>query len=112
MADVKRGTYTSELGYKDIHKEPVTYWSELIREGVTFDPPSLATVTGAVSSGITIEGAELGDRVELFPPYSMQGVIAQGFVDAADTIKISLFNPTLVTVDLGSGTWIVLVVKP
>lgn len=72
---------------------------------ITFDPPSLATVTDAVSSGITVTGAALGDSVELFPPYSLQGIIAVASVSAANTILISLRNPTAGTIDLASGTW-------
>lgn len=112
MSKVLKGTSTNGLHYKDIRKPAVTYWSALVRATVTFDPPSLATVTGAVSSDITVEGAAVGDRVELFPPYSTQGVMCSGFVDNADTVKISLFNPTGATIDLGSGDWVVLVVKP
>lgn len=77
----------------------------VVNTSVTFDPPSLATVTGALSSGITVTGAALGDAVELFPPYDTQGVTAYGFVSAANTIKISLFNPTAGTIDLASGSW-------
>jgi hypothetical protein len=72
---------------------------------ITFDPPSLATVTDAVSSGITVTGAALGDAVQLFPPYSLQGIIASASVSAANTILISLRNPTAGTIDLASGTW-------
>lgn len=77
----------------------------VISTTTTFDPPSLATVTGALSSGITVTGAALGDSVELYPPIDMQGILFQGFVSAADTIKITLFNTTAGTIDLASGTW-------
>ncbi|WP_144029093.1 hypothetical protein [Paenibacillus rigui] len=85
--------------------------TDLFVKDITFDPPSLATVTGALSSAITVTGAALGDRVEVFPPYDTQGVIAFPFVSAADTIKISLFNPTAGTIDLASGTWTVHVIR-
>lgn len=112
MGNVKKGTHTAELGYKGIRKPAVTYWSELVRVEVTFDPPLLATVSGALSSGITVNGASLGSRVELFPPYDLQGVMIQGFVSAANTVKISMFNPTGASIDLASGTWKIIVVKP
>lgn len=76
---------------------------------VTFDPPSLTTGVFAVSSGITVTGAALGDTIELYPPYDLQGIIAQGAVSAADTIKISLTSCAAGTVDLASGTWGVVV---
>lgn len=72
---------------------------------VTFDPPSLTTGAFALSSGITVTGAALGDGVDLYPPYDTQGVIAQGAVSATDTIKISLFNANSGTIDLASGSW-------
>lgn len=72
---------------------------------VTFDPPSLTTGAFAVSTGITVTGAALGDAVELYPPYDTDGVIYQGSVSASNTIKISLFNTNSGTKDLASGTW-------
>ncbi|KOS04159.1 hypothetical protein [Paenibacillus polymyxa] len=86
--------------------------SNVIAATVTFDPPSLATMTGAVSSAITVTGAVLGRRVEVFPPYDLQGVQVQAYVSAANAIKFSLFNPTGATVDLASGSWKVKVVAP
>lgn len=105
------GVHSTSIGIKKIRAAAVEYITNLINTTITFDPPSLATVTGALSSGITITGAALGDRVNLFPPYDMQGVIAYGAVSATDTIKISLFNPTGGTIDLASGTWRVQVVR-
>lgn len=72
---------------------------------VTFDPPSLLTDGIAVSSGITVTGAALGDSIELYPPYDTQGVAAQAQVSAANTIVISLHNRAAGTVDLASGIW-------
>jgi hypothetical protein len=86
--------------------------SNVIAATVTFDPPSLATMTGAVSSAITVTGAVLGRRVEVFPPYDLQGVQVQAYVSAANAIKFSLFNPTGATIDLASGSWKVKVVAP
>lgn len=105
MPNVKRGLHSEALGIKKVGKNPVDLLTNLVAVDTTFDPPSLATMTGALSSGLTVTGAALGDRVELFPPYDMQGVIAFGFVSATNTVKISLFNPTAGTIDLTSGTW-------
>ncbi|MFB0847333.1 hypothetical protein [Paenibacillus oleatilyticus] len=112
MAKVPKGTYTEGLGYKAVRKPPVTYWSKLSRAAVTFDPPSIVAGAGAVSSSITVTGAAVGDRVELFPPYSTQGIMAYGQVDAANSVKISLLNPTGTAIDLPSGTWIIVTVTP
>jgi hypothetical protein len=105
MPGASRGLHSTRLGLKQDRSDPVDYMTNLISGNTTFDPPSLATVTGALSSGITVTGAAIGDMVELFPPYDMQGIMAYGFVSAANTIKISLFNPTAGTIDLASGSW-------
>jgi len=89
--------------------EGVTNPKVVISTTVTFDPPSLTTGAFAVSSGITVTGAALGDAVELYPPYDTQGIMFQGAVSAADTIKISLTSCAAGTVDLASGTWGVVV---
>lgn len=72
---------------------------------ITFDPPSLTTGAFAVSSGITVTGAALGDGVELYPPYDTQGIMYQASVSAANTIVIALTSCAAGTVDLASGTW-------
>lgn len=105
MPGHSKGLHSSRLGLKQRGSDAVDYMTNLISGSTTFDPPSMATVTGALSSGITVTGAALGDMVELFPPYDTQGVMAYGFVSAANTIKISLFNPTGGTIDLASGSW-------
>lgn len=81
----------------------------VVTGSITFDPPSLATGAFAVSTGITVTGAVLGDAVELYPPYDTDGVIYQGSVSAANTIKISLINTNGSTKDLASGSWGVVV---
>lgn len=72
---------------------------------ITFNPPSLAALAGAVSSAIPVSGVQLGDAIELYPPYDMQGVVYQGSVSSDGNIKISLFNASAGTVDLAEGTW-------
>lgn len=81
----------------------------MVSTTVTFDPPSLLTGGVAVSSGITVTGAALGDSIELYPPYDTQGVAAQAQASAANTIVISIHNRSAGTVDLASGTWGVVV---
>lgn len=111
MPGSSSGLHSKRIGFKVKGSDPVEYFTNLINTTVTFDPPSLATVTGALSSAIPITGAALGDRVELFPPYDMQGILYQGSVSSAGNIKISLFNPTAGTLDLASGTWRVQVIR-
>ncbi|WP_214629993.1 hypothetical protein [Paenibacillus agaridevorans] len=107
----KKGLHSQAIGIKKTGKTPVDLLTDLIVATVTVDPASLATVTGALTSGITVTGAALGDRVELFPPYSTQGVMAFGFVSAANTVQISFFNPLGTTIDLASGSWTIHVIR-
>ncbi len=72
---------------------------------ITLDPPSLTTGAIAVSTGITVTGCALGDAIDLFPPYDMQGIAAEAHVSAANTIVVSFHNRSAGTVDLVSGTW-------
>lgn len=76
-----------------------------------FDPASLTTYTGTISSAITITGAALGDYVLVAAPYDLQGIQATGNVTAANTVKITAFNATAGTIDLASGTWKIKVLK-
>lgn len=104
--------YTSTLGIKKQGKKAQDLLTDLFSVTVTIDPASLATVTGAITAGVTVTGAKLGDRVDVFPPaYDTQGIQFQGYVSAADTVKISFFNPLGTTIDLPSGSWTIKVVR-
>ncbi len=87
----------------------VTAPKVVISTTITFDPPSLTTGAFSLSSGITVTGVQLGDAVDLYPPYDTQGIMYQASPSAADTIKISLTSCSTSTVDLASGTWGVVV---
>ena len=80
--------------------------------GITYDPASLTSGSETESGNITVTGAALGDHVMVFPPYDLQGIICQGRVTAAGTVRIRLRNGTAGTVDLSSSSaWEVWVVK-
>ena len=71
---------------------------------VTIDPPSLTT--GAFAEGdITIEGVELGDKVDLYPPYDTQGIMYQASVQAADTVTVAWTSCNSGTINLAEGEW-------
>lgn len=99
------------IGLKPFGNPPVTLFSAVVNGSSIFDPPSLIDGAGAVSTGITVSGAALGDFVLVSAPYDLQGVIVTGFVSAPNTVKISLYNKTGVTVDLASGTWKIKVLR-
>ena len=72
---------------------------------VTFDPPSLATGAFATSSPIAVTGILLSDNIELFPPYSTQGVMYQATPSSTGNMIINLTSCAAGTVDLASGSW-------
>ncbi|ANY67310.1 hypothetical protein BBD42_13120 [Paenibacillus sp. BIHB 4019] len=112
MPPVKKGTHSEAIGIKKLGSAPVDYMTNLISVSVTIDPASMATVTGALTAGITATGAALGDRVALFPPpQDTQGITYFGYVSAANTVRISFFNPTAGTIDLASGEWTIHVIR-
>jgi hypothetical protein len=105
MASSGTTSYTGlALGANDL-------FTAVLNATTTFDPASLTTYTGTVSSGITVTGAALGDFVLVSAPYTQAGLIAQGYVSAANTVIITVFNATAGTVDLASGTWKIKVLK-
>ncbi len=78
---------------------------------VTWNPASLVDAAGETSPNITVLGAALGDAVEVYPPYSMQGFVFCGYVSATDTVVIRIQNESGSTVDLASDSWRVRVRK-
>lgn len=77
----------------------------------TWGPGSLADGAGETSANITVTGAALGDHVLVSAPYDTQGIIAYGWISAANPAKIRIQNETGGTIDLASGTWKVKVIK-
>lgn len=76
---------------------------------LVFDPANMANATGVTSANITVTGAAFGDFVDVAAPYTLAGIIATGYVSAANTVVIRLHNGTGGAVNLGSGTWTVVV---
>lgn len=79
---------------------------------VTFDPASIATITTA-EQDMTVSGVQLGDFVFVSKPTVTAGFgVVNARVSAANTITITAVNPTAGSVNPGSETWTVLVVRP
>jgi hypothetical protein len=76
----------------------------------TWNPASVAD-GDAVSTTVSVPGARVGvlASVRVFVPYSLQGLLAGGYVSADNTVTIVLLNNTGGAVDLGSGVWGVVV---
>lgn len=118
--ELDTGTYLARLdniehagssGSFLINNAGATIIDGALRGSATWDPGSLADGVGETSAGITVTGAAFGDAVEVGAPYDLQGITCNGYVSAANTVKIRLQNETVSTIDLGSGTWKVAVRK-
>jgi len=88
-------------------------WRELpqiLAGSTTWDPASLADGAGA-SQNVTVTGAVLGDFCVPSFSLNIQGMILTAHVTSADTVTVRLQNETGGTIDLGSGTLRVAVIK-
>lgn len=73
---------------------------------VTWDPASL--VPGQQDFvAVAAPGAAFGQAWVVGVPYDMQNMITVAFVIAAGFVRITVFNSSGATVNLGSGTWTV-----
>lgn len=88
-----------------------SYLNSDLKTYATWDPPSISSGTQATTT-VTHTGAVLGNTVTIYPPpYTLSGLVANGYVSAANTVTIVLSNLTSAAVDLGSGLWAVTVKK-
>lgn len=58
----------------------------------TWDPTSMLPGQSQTSPPITVTGAAFSDFVIVAAPYDLQGVLAMGYVSAANTVKIKLWR--------------------
>lgn len=77
---------------------------------LTWDPASVANGASTTTT-LTAPGVKANVRasVRVFPPYSLQGLICGAYVSADDTVTVVLNNNSGGAVNLGSGSWGVLV---
>jgi hypothetical protein len=77
---------------------------------VVWNPANIA-IGGSDSATVTVPGVRVGAlaHVRVFAPYTLSGLQADGYVSADDTVTITLYNNTAGAVNLGSGTWGVVV---
>lgn len=88
---------------------------ELNPVGITtqaWDPASIANGAGLTSPNATVQGATFGDVVDVAAPYDLQGLLATGYISAANTVRVRLHNATGVAINLANGTWTVIVRRP
>lgn len=82
----------------------------VVKEGIlkgtsVLDFASIAAGAVGVMT-ITVTGVAAGDYVTLFPPAALAaGLVFSGYVSAANTITIRLFNGTASPIDPANATW-------
>lgn len=83
--------------------------NRFISVSVSLNYPLIAA--GAVGTlNVTVAGALVGDYVTVCPPSTLEaGLVYSGFVSAADTVTIRLFNGSGAGVDPAVASWKVLV---
>lgn len=85
-------------------------WNKPYFVYATWDPANLAPGQQDFLN-IAVDGAAFGMGVVLAPPYDLQNMSATAQVTAADTVRITLLNSSNTSVDLGSGSWGVKLVR-
>lgn len=105
-AEYDRGVIARVLGIQDRENTRLTSFAGV----VSWNPPDTADGDNA-STTVTVPGvvANVLASVRVFAPYSLQGMIAGGYVSADDTVTIVVNNNTGAPVNLGTGTWGVVV---
>jgi hypothetical protein len=83
----------------------------MIASSGTWDPGSLADGVGETKA-FTVTGAAVGDAVIYGSGVDLQDINCSCYVQATNTVECRLQNESTGTIDLGTSTWNVLVVKP
>ena len=87
--------------------------AKIIKGTVTIDPASLGpSVVGEET--VTLTGAVVGDVVMLRPPTAgvdASIIIADARVTAVNEIKFRMFNPTVGSINVASGTWLYMLIR-
>lgn len=97
-------TNFTALGLQQEGHEPESLFASVLNGSDTVDPASIAASATATTE-ITVTGAKVGDFVMVAPGVDLQGMVCTGYVSAADTVTVILFNPTSAPVDLDSSNW-------
>lgn len=110
-SDPSRG---ENIGWVVLGVDGAQVWYEFgiidLTDSTTYDPPSLLDGEGATKT-VTVSGASLGDFAIASFSLSTQGITVTANVTATDTVTVRFQNETGGTIDLGSGTLKVKVIK-
>lgn len=83
----------------------------ILTDTAVLDFPNLLAFTSADLT-VTVTGAAVGDSVALGPPATIEaGLLWCGWVSAADTVSVRVYNLTGIAVNPASATWRVTVFK-
>lgn len=87
-----------------VEKEYVCTTKQRYTGSATYDAPSIAA-GATTTTTVTVTGAAMGDFVDRISlGVSAAGLILSGYVSAANTVTVQLYNPTAGAVDLASTT--------
>lgn len=105
-ATFDRGIVSRQLAEADKEFTRLTYAAGT----VVWNPADIAD-GDSTSTTVSAPGAVVNvlHSVRIFAPYTLAGLIAGAYVSADDVVTITLHNTTGGNVNLGSGTWGVLV---
>lgn len=81
-----------------------------LRATATWDPPSIESKASATTT-VAVAGASFGDVVTVSFSNGQAGGQLSGYVTSTGSVVVVLFNPTGSTIDLPSGTLLVIVDK-
>ena len=88
---------------------PVGEMDKRLYGQVDWEPQTGATgvldAAAADTETITVTGASTDDFVELTIPYTLSGCNAYARVTSANTVTLTVYNPTVGAVNFASGTW-------
>lgn len=75
--------------------------------------PATAAAGAEVVTSVTVTGAALGDFVMAFPPKDLSALGAYfAVVSGTNTVKIVISNETADHIDIASGTWRFVLLRP
>uniref|UniRef100_A0A6H1ZZR4 Major tropism determinant N-terminal domain-containing protein n=1 Tax=viral metagenome TaxID=1070528 RepID=A0A6H1ZZR4_9ZZZZ len=77
----------------------------------TWDPASIAA-SGYLAQDFVCPGAALGMVASVGAGVDVTDLVVSATVTAANTVTVTLFNPTVGAIDLASSTWNIMVINP
>lgn len=72
---------------------------------MSWNPSALVDGAGETSPTFTVAGSSVIDRVDVYPPYNLNGLLYSAYVSTSGVAVVRLQNETGVPVDLSTGTW-------